>query len=239
MVNFFELTLLDLAAWLEQQNEKPFHARQIFDWVYGKGVFAFEEMSNLGKELRGKLAQAFRISTLELVKMTESSDHQTFKFLWKLHDGNLVESVLICSSTRRTVCVSSQVGCPAKCAFCASGKGGFFRNLRSNEIVEQVAQINRWLQPKGERVCHIVYMGMGEPFKNYDAVTASIRLISAPEGLNTSQRRITVSTVLGVIEGIKRLTHDDLKIKLVLSLHAPQPAYPPKDHPLCAQIPHC
>lgn len=218
--DFFELTLPELSTWLEEQSEKPFHARQIFDWVYTKSVFNWDGMSNLSKDLRGKLAGAFRLGTLEPVKITDSQDGQTFKFLWKLRDGSLVESVLICSGTRRTVCVSSQVGCPAKCAFCASGKAGFMRNLRPSEIVEQVVQINRWLFSKGERVCHLVYMGMGEPFKNYESVTASIRLLSAPEGLNISQRRITVSTV-GVIEGIKRLTHDDLKIKLVLSLHAP------------------
>ncbi len=220
MIDFYELTLANLAAWFEQQNEKPFHATQIFDWVYGKGVVNFEGMSNLSKELRGKLAAAFRLNGIEKVKVSASNDGETYKFLWKLRDGSFVESVLIYSGTRRTVCVSSQVGCPAKCAFCASGKGGFMRNLRPGEIVEQVSEINRWLMAKGERVCHVVYMGMGEPFKNYDAVIASVRLLCAPEALNISQRRITISTV-GVIEGIKRLTHEDLKVNLVLSLHAP------------------
>jgi len=145
---------------------------------------------------------------------------ETFKFLWQLHDGQLVESVLICSGERRTVCVSSQVGCPAKCAFCASGKQGFFRNLSAGEIVEQIVQINVWLKNRGERVSHVVYMGMGEPLKNYSAVIASIRLICAPELLNISQRRVTVSTV-GIVDGIKQLSEEDLKVNLVLSLHAP------------------
>ena len=220
MIDFCELNTQELADWLSQQGEKPFHARQIFEWIYAKGVHDFEQMSNLALLLRQKLKETFRFPQLTLSKVTESNDHQTFKFLWKLRDGNLVESVLIYSGDRRTVCVSSQVGCPAKCAFCASGKQGFMRNLRPSEILEQVLHINRWLQAKGERVSHIVYMGMGEPFKNYDAVIRSIRMICSPETFNISQRRITVSTV-GIIEGIKRLTLEEMQINLVLSLHAP------------------
>lgn len=220
MLEFCDLTREEFAAWLIGQGEKEFHARQVFDWVYGKGVLAWDQMSNLSRELRQKLSQKIRLPMLELVRMQDSKDMETYKFLWKLTDGSLVESVLICSGARRTVCVSSQVGCPAKCAFCASGKQGFMRNLRPSEIVEQVLQINNWLSTKGERVSHIVYMGMGEPFKNYDSVLKSIHMISHPELLNISQRRITVSTV-GIVEGIKRLSNEDLKVNLVLSLHAP------------------
>lgn len=219
-MEFGELGVEELAAWLSEKGEKPFHARQIFEWVYGKGVVDWDQMSNLSKELRHLLKESMRLTTLEKVQLTESSDQQTFKFLWKLRDGKLVESVLICSGDRRTVCVSSQVGCPAKCAFCASGKQGFMRNLRPAEIVEQVLHINNWLLAKGERVSHVVYMGMGEPFKNYDAVIPSIRKICSPDTFNISQRRITVSTV-GVIEGIKRMSQEDLQVNLVLSLHAP------------------
>lgn len=220
MRDLFDLTLPELESYLEELGEKKYHAKQIFSWVYEKGVKSWDSMTNLSKELRLKLAQKLTLFTLELVKVTESADKQTFKFLWKLKEGNMVESVLIKSHQRRTVCVSSQVGCPAKCAFCASGKQGFLRNLRPNEIVEQVVLINTWLQASGEKVCHIVYMGMGEPFKNYDPVVRSIRLISDPTTLNISQRRITVSTV-GIVEGIRRLADEDLKVSLVLSLHAP------------------
>jgi 23S rRNA (adenine2503-C2)-methyltransferase len=220
MMHFCDLTREELAAWLKTQNEKEFHAKQIMDWVYVKGVLDWESMTNLSKALREKLASHIRFPLLKLEKVQPSTDLETFKFLWRLPDNNLVESVLICSGTRRTVCVSSQVGCPAKCAFCASGKNGFMRNLRPSEIVEQVLQINNWLAKKGERVCHVVYMGMGEPFKNYDSVVKSIRMLSDPDFLNISQRRITVSTV-GVVEGIKRLTTEGLKVSLVLSLHAP------------------
>lgn len=220
MLEICEITCSHLKTWLEENGEKGFHASQIFDWVFRKGAKDFEAMTNLSKDLRQKLMTSFRFPGIEQVKVSESTDKETIKFLWRLRDGKLVESVLISSGDRRTVCVSSQVGCPAKCAFCASGKLGFFRNLHPAEIVEQVVHINNYLMAKGERVSHIVYMGMGEPFKNYDSVVKSIRLLSGPEGLNISQRRITVSTV-GVIEGIKRLTQEDLKVSLVLSLHAP------------------
>ena len=149
---------------------------------------------------------------------------------------SLVESVLICSGDRRTVCVSSQVGCPAKCAFCASGKKGFFRNLKPSEIVEQVVQINSWLASKGEKVSHVVYMGMGEPMKNYEFVLRSIRLLCDPDLLNISQRRITVSTV-GVVEGIRRLSGEGLKVNLVLSLHAPNQHVRQKIIPYARQYP--
>lgn len=221
MKDFCEVTLNELSTWLEEQGEKKFHAAQIFDWVYTKGVTSWDDMSNLGKALRQRLAESFRFPILECLKISDSTDNQTFKFLWKMRDGSMVESVLILSGDRRTVCVSSQVGCPAKCAFCASGKQGFLRNLRPCEIVEQVLHINNWLRPRGERVSHIVYMGMGEPFKNYDAVIQSIRFICNPECFNISQRRVTVSTV-GIVEGIRRLTEEkDLHVNLVLSLHAP------------------
>jgi 23S rRNA (adenine2503-C2)-methyltransferase len=220
MQDFCELTPSDIAAILTEQGGKEFQARQLIDWVYHKHVLDWEAMSNLSKDLRQNLSKKLKLKVLDLVRVQESDDNETYKFLWKMRDGSMVESVLICSGKRRTVCVSSQVGCPAQCAFCASGKQGFFRNLRPAEIVEQVVQINAWLAPKGESVSHIVYMGMGEPLKNYDPVVRSIRIISDPDFLNLSQRRITVSTV-GIVEGIKRLALEGLKVNLVLSLHAP------------------
>ncbi|WP_068468045.1 23S rRNA (adenine(2503)-C(2))-methyltransferase RlmN [Candidatus Protochlamydia phocaeensis] len=220
MLDYADLDYENLVQWLKAQGEKEFHAKQILGWIFQKNVLSWEGMSNLSKELREKLAQYIRLPVLELVKLTESQDLETYKFLWRLKDGSLVESVLICSGTRRTVCVSSQVGCPARCAFCASGQQGFFRNLRPTEIIEQVLQINKWLADKEEKVSHVVYMGMGEPLKNYDSVIKSIRLLSDPNLVNISQRRITVSTV-GIVEGIKRLSTEGLKVNLVLSLHAP------------------
>lgn len=220
MKNFLELSLQELIDWLERQGHQRFHAEQIYQWIYQKAAISFDEMSNLSKELRKQLNEHFTLSGLELVKVTPSEDKQTFKFLYKLTDGKLVEAVLICADDRRTVCVSSQVGCPAKCAFCASGKMGFFRNLHPGEIVGQVLHINKWLERKKERVCHIVFMGMGEPLKNYESVIRSIHMLTDPKGLALSPRRITVSTV-GVVEGIRRLAREGIKVNLVLSLHAP------------------
>lgn len=220
MLDYTDLDLKEWQSWLKEQGEKEFHARQILDWIFQKGALSWQEMTNLSKDLREKLTANIRFPVLEQVRLTESNDLETYKFLWRLRDKQLVESVLICSGDRRTVCVSSQVGCPAKCAFCASGQQGFFRNLRPSEILEQVLQINRWLSSKGERVSHVVFMGMGEPLKNYEPVVKTINFLSDPDLLNISQRRITVSTV-GIVEGIRRLSMEGLKVNLVLSLHAP------------------
>ncbi len=218
MEELCSFTFEELADWLERMGEKRFRAAQIFDWVYRKGAGSFEEMANLGKELRGRLAANLGFPLLKLVSTQDSKE--TTKFLWELRDGQRVESVLIRSFDRRTVCLSSQVGCPARCAFCASGKEGLVRSLSAAEIVEQALLIDRMLKEKGERVCHLVYMGMGEPLENYDAVLKSIRILNDEKTLHISQRRMTVSTV-GIVEGIRRLAGEDLSVNLVLSLHAP------------------
>ncbi len=220
MKSFHSTREEELKQWLIGCGEKPFRASQILDWVYKKGILDWNQMSNLGAPLKQKLAEHFQLNSLKLVKTEESTDGETTKFLWELVDGKLVESVLIRSFDRRTVCVSSQVGCPARCAFCASGKKGLIRNLSSAEIFEQVFEIDRFLKEKGERVCHVVYMGMGEPFENYEAVISSIKLLCDPNRLGLSQRRVTVSTV-GVVEGITRFAEEEMKVNLVLSLHAP------------------
>ena len=219
-MQFCSLSLAELAAWLESQGQPAFRARQLFEWVYRKSVASFDQMTNLSKELRTKLAETFLFPLIKQVNTIQSDEGETVKFLWELPDGQRVESVLICSEDRRTVCVSCQVGCPARCAFCASGKEGLLRNLTTAEIVEQVLSIHRFLQTRGERVSHVVFMGMGEPMENYDAVVEAIARFNDPECLGISQRRITVSTV-GVIEGIERLAGEGLQVNLVLSLHAP------------------
>ena len=220
MLEYGELSHKDWMAWLKSQGEKEFHTRQILEWIFKKNILSWQKMSNLSKELREKLSAHIRLPLLEIIRVTESNDLETFKFLWRLQDGQFIESVLICAGSRRTVCVSSQVGCPARCAFCASGQQGFLRNLHPTEIVEQVLQINHWLLEKNEKVTHVVYMGMGEPLKNYVSVVKSIQILCHPDFLNISQRRITVSTV-GIVEGIRQLSLEGLKVNLVLSLHAP------------------
>ncbi len=220
MKEICSFSLEELKIWMEQNGEKPFRAAQIFEWIYLKDALSFDAMTNVGKEMRTKLAGQFSFPILKQLRTLESEDAETIKFLWELPDQKRVESVLILSGDRRTVCVSCQVGCPARCAFCASGREGLIRNLTPAEIVEQVLHINHFLKAKGERVSHIVFMGMGEPLENYEAVVKAIQIIHHPEGLNISQRRITVSTV-GVVEGIHRLAKEELKVNLVLSLHAP------------------
>jgi 23S rRNA (adenine2503-C2)-methyltransferase len=220
MLNFHQLTFEQFVAWCQEHQEKSFRAKQIWDWVYQKLVMDWNEMTNISLALRTLLSQTFSLKTIELVDTEESKDQETIKFLWKLSDGKLLESVLILAPGRRTVCVSSQVGCPARCAFCASGKEGLIRNLSASEIFEQVYHIQRWLHEKQERVSHIVFMGMGEPLENYEAVVQAIRFLCDPMRLNFSERKITVSTV-GVIEGIERLAQEEIRVNLVLSLHAP------------------
>ena len=220
MKEITSLNLDELKGWMEQNGEKSFRATQVMEWIYAKGALSFDAMTSLSKALRQTLAAHFQLPILRLLRTLDSEDRETAKFLWELPDKKRVESVLIMSGDRRTVCVSCQVGCPARCAFCASGKEGLKRNLSPAEIVEQVLHIDRLLKEKGERVSHIVFMGMGEPMENYDAVVRAIALFNAPYAFNISQRRITVSTV-GVVEGIQKLSREELKVNLVLSLHAP------------------
>ncbi|HKZ00383.1 MAG TPA: 23S rRNA (adenine(2503)-C(2))-methyltransferase RlmN [Rhabdochlamydiaceae bacterium] len=220
MIQLHEISLTDLKKWLEERGEKGFRAGQIFHWIYQRKITDWQAMTDLNKDLRALLSGNVKVSHLTKVQEQCSKDGETTKFLWELADGLLVESVLICSGDRRTVCVSSQVGCPARCAFCASGKEGLKRNLSAAEIFEQVYAIDQFLQPKGERVSHVVFMGMGEPLENYDNVVRTLKLLCDPDRLNFSQRRITVSTV-GIVEGIRRLAEEGIKVNLVLSLHAP------------------
>lgn len=221
MTNLLGLSLAEFKEKVASLGEKPFRAAQVWQWLYGRRVNKWSEMTDLSASLRTAWESLFSLGTLTLQKTQESSDGETTKFLWKLSDGKLVESVLIRAPDRCTVCVSSQVGCPARCAFCASGKNGWIRNLEAGEIIEQVYHTDNWLrQNEGKRVSHVVFMGMGEPLENYENVVKAIRLLSDPDCLHISQRRLTVSTV-GVLAGIRRFTQEGLKASLVLSLHAP------------------
>lgn len=217
MIRFHELTLEKFIQWCQERGEKSFRAQQVWEWVYQKGIDDWDLMTNLSKEFRLLLKESFQLKSLRLDSSEISKDEQTIKFLWKLEDDKFVESVLILAPGRKTVCVSSQVGCPAKCAFCASGKEGLMRNLSAVEIFEQVYQIQLQIQDK---VSHIVFMGMGEPLENYDEVVTALKMLCDENRLNFSERRITVSTV-GVVEGIQKLAQEPFKVNLALSLHAP------------------
>ncbi len=219
-MDWTSLSFEEISLALTTAGEPSFRAKQLAEWLYDKSELDPSKMTNFSGALKDLLKSLGSFTVLEPVKIQESEDGETWKFLWKLQDGALMESVLICGDKRRTVCVSSQVGCPAKCAFCASGKMGLKRNLTTAEIVEQVLQIDAHLKTKGESVNHIVYMGMGEPLENFDAVVKSLRILTDSRLFGLSQRHITLSTV-GVIEGIKKLSEESFKINLALSLHAP------------------
>ena len=210
-----DLTLGELRAELEAMDEKPFRAAQIFDWIYKKRATSFEEFSTLAKPLREKLSGRFSIGALKVADRSESADG-TVKFLFRLADGQHIETVLIPAGRRLTVCLSTQVGCKFACAFCASGRHGFRRNLRPSEIIGQVLHIQRTL---GRGPTNFVFMGMGEPLDNWDNVEKALRIMNAPEGMGIAARRMTVSTA-GFVDAFERLSTFDLQINLSISLHA-------------------
>lgn len=216
-----KLSKEDLITALEEMGEKKFRAKQIYQWLWEKGAHSFEEMTNLSKPLRDKLQQYFIINAITLDKMQKSSDG-TIKSRFKLHDGHLIESVLIPvpGDNRFTVCVSSQVGCSLTCKFCATGRMKRLRNLDASEIYDQVHLVNKQAEEHfGHQLTNIVYMGMGEPLLAYKNVLESIEKISSPEGMGMSPRRITVSTA-GIAKMIKKLADDQVRFNLALSLHA-------------------
>ncbi len=197
---------------------KPYQGAQLFRWIHQKRIVDFDAMSDLSKALRARLAAAFTASQLTLDTIRESEATGTRKALLRLPDGDAVECVLIRDRDRITLCLSSQAGCPLRCAFCATGAAGYRRNLDAGEIVEQALWLLRDEDLSG-RTPNIVYMGMGEPFYNYDAVLKSIRLIMHPQGLHIGARKITVSTA-GDIKGIERFAEEDWQVRLSVSLHA-------------------
>lgn len=224
------LDRLALRDALAAMDEPPFRADQILDWIYAKDAESFVVMSNLSKRLRERLERDAVISRGRVAAESVASD-LTRKLLMTWPDGQSVETVWIPESDRHTVCVSSQVGCPVGCRFCASGLDGVKRNLTAGEIVEQVWRVRRLVaehgpadeQGKPARLTNVVFMGMGEPLANYDNVIAAIRVLNAPWGLNIGARRITVSTV-GLPQQIRRLAREGLQVNLALSLHAPEQA---------------
>lgn len=197
---------------------KPFQGRQIFRWIHFKRIFDFAQMTDLPQALRQRLIEEYQAARLSLVRMNVSPKSKTKKALLQLPDDEAVECVLIRDRDRVTLCLSSQVGCALKCAFCATGLAGFRRDLDPGEIVEQALYLLAE-EDLGGRTPNIVYMGMGEPFRNYDHVVKSIRLLMDPNGLGIGARRITVSTA-GDVKGIERFAREDWQVRLSVSLHA-------------------
>lgn len=196
-----------------------YRVQQILQWVYGQKVESFEQMSNLPAEWRRRLAEKYALFEGRVVQEQTASDG-THKLLlgWRL--GGTSECVLIPDPPRMTACISTQVGCPVQCAFCASGVGGLERNLAAGEIVEQALHVARLCVKQGRRLSNVVFMGLGEPLANYDATLRAVRCINADWGLNIGARKITISTV-GLPSRMKQLADEGLQITLALSLHAP------------------
>ena len=205
----------ELKKEMEHLGEKPFRVKQVYEWLHVKLADRFDEMTNLSVKLREKLAEEYDIFPVELAERQQSKLDGTNKFLFRLHDGNMVESVLMRYKHGNSVCISSQAGCRMGCAFCASTIGGLKRNLSASEMLGQIYQIQKII---GERVSNIVIMGTGEPLDNYDNFLKFIHILTDEHGLNISQRNVTVSTC-GIVPRILELAEEHLQITLALSLH--------------------
>jgi 23S rRNA (adenine2503-C2)-methyltransferase len=215
----FDLTLSELRSLLAAQDEKPFRAAQIWQAAYRELVSSYEEMTPLPTDLRARLALELPLSPLEPIGSQHSPDGRTRKTLFRLEDGETIETVLMAYERRHTVCVSTQVGCPLACAFCATGASGFTRDLTAGEIVGQTIDAARTLRTDGQHLTNVVYMGMGEPFLNLEATLKSVRILNTQEGFRLGARHITISTV-GIVPGIERLGTEGLQVNLAVSLHA-------------------
>ena len=209
--NFEELTSL-----IESPGEKKFRAKQIYEWIHVKLVSSFDEMTNLSASFREKLKAYYILSLPEIVRFQESKEDGTRKYLFKLRDGNMVETVFMRYHHGNSVCISSQVGCAMGCKFCASTLDGLERSLTPSEMLGQIYQV---IKHTGERVSNVVVMGMGEPLTNYDNLVRFIELFTDEHGQNISQRNLTVSTC-GIVPNIIKLADLKLQITLAISLHA-------------------
>ena len=215
-MNLKSMTQPEIGAILKELGEPAFRAKQVFTWLH-KGVRSYDEMTNLPKQLREKLAQHYPICAPKVIRKQESQKDGTIKYLWELSDGNCVETVLMRYHYGNTVCISTEVGCRMGCAFCASTLGGLVRRLEPFEMLDQVlfTQVD-----SGLPVGHIVLMGIGEPLDNFDNVMRFLELVNSPDGMNISMRHISLSTC-GLVPGIDRLAEKKLQLTLSVSLHAP------------------
>lgn len=207
-----------LAKWAEDRSLPKFRRQQVREWLFKHRAQDWDAMSNLPKQLREELAEAFQLWTTQIVRHTQADDG-TEKLLLQLADGGQIECVLLRDKVRRTICISTQVGCGMGCVFCASGLDGVDRNLTTGEIVEQILRLQQLLDDE-ERLSHIVVMGMGEPLANLDALLPALEEAHRPDGLEISHRRITISTV-GLPPAIERLARTNASYRLAVSLHAP------------------
>jgi 23S rRNA (adenine2503-C2)-methyltransferase len=217
--NIYDYSLEELKAYLTTKGEKPFRAKQIFEWLYRFRVDNFNLMTNIAKTTIKLLNDEFELKLLELVTKQIANDG-TIKYLFRLNDGKLIETVLMRHNYGNSICVTSEVGCNMGCAFCASGELNKIRNLTIGEMVLQVLMVQRDLDSNFQRVSNIVVMGIGEPFDNYDNVIEFLRILNYPNGFEIGARHITVSTC-GIVPKIKEFANFDLQVNLAISLHAP------------------
>ncbi len=215
-MNLRNLTQPELAEIVKQLGQPGFRAKQVYTWLH-KGVRSYEEMTNLPKALRDTLSQQYPLNPPKVVRKQESQRDGTIKYLWQLPDGNCVETVLMRYHYGNTVCISTEVGCPMGCAFCASTLGGLVRRLEPHEMLDQVLFTQ---QDSGLLVSHIVLMGIGEPLDNFDNVMRFLELVNSPDGMNISMRHISLSTC-GLVPKIDELAKRKLQISLAISLHGP------------------
>lgn len=215
-INLKGLDLTELREYVMSLGEDRFRAQQLFSWIYDKRAHCFEAMTNISKALRKKLSETAKISTLKLVSSQNSSKDQTEKFLFQLEEGVSIESVLIFEPPRTTLCISSQVGCAIDCKFCATGLMGLKRQLTAGEIVDQLLMVQNLT---GVTVSNVVFMGMGEPFHNYDNVIKASVILSDTLGPNLAKRRIVISTS-GLVPKILRFADEGHKYRLAISLNA-------------------
>ena len=215
MRNIYDLTIKELEDYFVSINEKPFRAVQVYEGLYKKRYNSFDDMTNISKNLREKLKGDFSFYKIKLIIKQEGRD--VYKYLFELEDGNKIETVLMFHNYGISICVSSQVGCNMSCAFCESGRLKKVRNLEAYEIVEQLLIIEDDIK---KRITHVVVMGIGEPFDNYDNVMRFVKIINCGKGIDIGSRHITISTC-GVIPGIKKFMKEDGQVNLAISLHAP------------------
>ena len=214
-MNIYGISLEKLEEYLEGIGEKKFHAKQIFRWLYDKRINSLDEITDMKKNTLSKLKEDFSLDMIKIIKAENSED--TSKYLFELLDGEHIEAVLMRHDYGRSVCISSQVGCNMGCAFCESGRRKRVRNLETYEMVEQILLIEKEMN---ERISHVVVMGIGEPFDNYDNLIEFIKIINSNYGLSIGARHITVSTC-GIVPKIKEFANLDLQVNLAISLHGP------------------
>lgn len=219
-INLLNLNLVELEDFIVQLGMKKFNGKQIFSWLHQKIIRDINDMTNISLKDRELIKEKGYIPFLNLLRHQISKIDKTEKFLFQLEDGNTIETVLLKHKDKRnTLCISSQVGCPVKCAFCATGQGGFVRNLNVSEIINQVYTVERRLLKQGMGINNIVFMGMGEPLLNLDNVLKALEILSDERGINISKRKITISTS-GIVPNIEKILLEELPVELAISLHS-------------------